>query len=261
MRRIFCTAMLLCTGTWAQSWNLTWSDEFDGPRIDASKWAFATGGGGWGNHELESYTDRDENAYIDHGMLVIKAARERFRGADHVERPYTSARLQTRNKFTQAYGKFEARIKAPAGAGIWPAFWMLGDNFDKSGWPDCGEIDIFENIGTEPSTVHGTVHGPGYSADRGITGQYSLPNGQRLADDFHIFSVEWEPDLIRWYIDSRLYHTVSRANLPPRTRWVFDHPFYLLLNVAVGGDWPGEPNQSTQFPQLMLVDYVRVYRR
>jgi beta-glucanase (GH16 family) len=260
MKHITCAMLLLSTVMYARTWTLTWHDEFDGPQLDATKWSYVTGGNGWGNNELETYTDRRENAYLDQGMLVIKVLRERFTGTDHLERQFTSARLQTREKFAQAYGKFEARIKIPSGNGIWPAFWMLGDDFDVSGWPACGEIDIAENIGREPSTVHGTVHFPGFSADHGLTGDYTLPNGQRLADDFHVFGVEWEPDLIRWYIDSRLYFTVSRANLPPRVRWIFDHPFYLLLNVAVGGNWPGNPGQTSSFPQTMLVDYVRVYQ-
>ena len=245
----------------ADDWTLVWHDEFDGPTLDTTKWSLLTGGNGWGNNESEYYTVRRENAYVEKGVLVIKAIRERYSGPDHVEKPYTSARMQTLGKFEQAYGKFEARIQVPAGNGIWPAFWMLGADIKTARWPGCGEIDIMENIGREPNIVHGTLHGPGYSGDKGITGQYALPEGQRLSGDFHVYNVEWEPDVIRWYIDSHLYHTVSRADLPPNTRWVFDHPFFLLLNVAVGGNWPGPPDESTVFPQTMLVDYVRVYQR
>jgi len=252
--------LLVGTMAYAQSWSLVWHDEFDGAKLDARNWSFVTGGNGWGNNELEAYTDRGENAWLDHGTLVIEARRQHYSGTDRIDRTYTSARLQTKERFAQTYGKFEARIKIPEGAGIWPAFWMLGDDFDVSGWPKCGEIDVMENVGSEPSVVRGTLHGPGYSGEHGISGSYELPAGQHLSGDFHVYAIEWEPDLIRWFIDSRLYHTVSRANLPPRARWVFDHPFYLVLNVAVGGNWPGPPDASTAFPQRMLVDYVRVYQ-
>jgi beta-glucanase (GH16 family) len=138
---------------------------------------------------------------------------------------------------------------------------MMGDDVDKIRWPDCGEIDIMENIGKEPGMVHGTIHGPGYSGDRGITAPYSLPEGQRFADEFHIFAVEWEPKAIRFYVDDHLYTTRTPADLPAGTKWVYDHPFFMLLNIAVGGNWPGSPDATSMYPQVMLVDYVRVYRR
>ena len=144
---------------------------------------------------------------------------------------------------------------------MWPAYWMLGDNIDQVGWPACGEIDIMENIGSEPSTVHGSAHGPGYTGGTGVGTSYTLPNGRRFADDFHIFAVEWESGVIRYYVDSTLYQTIRPASLPTGAPWIFDHPFFLLLNVAVGGDWPGSPDSTTVFPQTMLVDYVRVYKR
>ena len=153
------------------------------------------------------------------------------------------------------------RIKIPYGQGIWPAFWMLGDDIDKAGWPKCGEIDIMENIGKEPAIVHGTIHGPGYNGSNGIGGPFELPAGQRFADEFHVFAVEWEPAAIRFYVDDHLYKTITPSDLPKGTKWVYKHPFFLLLNVAVGGGWPGNPDASTSFPQTMLVDYVRVYRR
>ena len=245
-------------------WTLVWSDEFNAPHhspVDSSKWVSETGGGGWGNNELEYYTARPQNAYQQDGHLVIKVLEENYSGSDDVTRNYTSARLKTQGKFAQAYGRFEARIKIPRGQGIWPAFWMLGDDIDKAGWPTCGEIDIMENIGKEPTLVHGTIHGPGYSGAKGIGAPDSLPTGQRFADDFHVFAVEWEPKSIRFYVDDHLYETRTPADLPPGTKWVYDHPFFLLLNVAVGGDWPGNPDASSSFPQTMLVDYVRVYRR
>jgi beta-glucanase (GH16 family) len=245
-------------------WRLTWSDEFNGPNrsgVDLSKWVVEVGGQGWGNQELEYYTNRRENAYIQDGNLVIEARRENYTGTDGVSRNYTSARLKTAGKFSQAYGRFEARIKIPSGQGMWPAFWMLGDDIDKAGWPACGEIDIMENIGKEPSMIHGSIHGPGYTGGDGIEAPYKLSATRRFADDFHVFAVEWEPNAIRFYVDDDLYITRSRSDLRPRWKWVFDHPFFLLLNVAVGGDWPGNPDATTVFPRTMLVDYVRVYQR
>jgi beta-glucanase (GH16 family) len=243
-------------------WTLTWSDEFNGPngsRTDASKWTFEIGGNGWGNHELEYYTDRPKNARVEHGNLVIQALAEKYKGRDGVGRDYTSARMKTRGKFSQAYGRFEARIRIPYGQGIWPAFWMLGANFDQVGWPKCGEIDIMENIGREPSTIHGSIHGPGYTQD--IEAHYGLPGKQKFSDDFHVYALEWEPDALRFYVDQNLYVTRTHADLRPDQVWEFDHPFFLILNLAVGGDWPGYPDASSTFPQSMLVDYVRVYRR
>ncbi|HST51066.1 MAG TPA: glycoside hydrolase family 16 protein [Pyrinomonadaceae bacterium] len=245
-------------------WSLVWDDEFDGANgagVDPSKWTAETGGGGWGNNELETYTSRTQNAFLSNGSLNIKAIKETFKGTDGITRDYTSARLKTQAKFEQAYGRFEARVKIPYGQGLWPAFWMLGDDISTSGWPTCGEIDIMENIGREPSTVHGTMHGPGYSGANGIGAAYALPAGKNFSDDFHTFSVEWEPNVARFYVDGILYKTTTPANLPAGARWVFDHPFFIILNVAVGGTWPGSPDQTTVFPQTMQVDYVRVYQR
>ena len=242
---------------------LVWSDEFtgaNGSSVDPAKWSFDIGGKGWGNNELETYTNRTANAELEGGFLVITALRETFSGPDNITRDYSSARLLSRNKFTQAYGRFEARIKIPYGQGIWPAFWLLGDNIRTAGWPHCGEIDIMENIGREPSVVHGTMHGPGYSGGDGISAAYTLPNGRKFSDDFHTFAVEWEPNVIRFYVDDHLYKTRTPADLPAGKTWVFDHPFFIILNVAVGGGWPGNPDATTVFPQKMLVDYVRVYQ-
>jgi len=250
-------------------WSLVFSDEFNGPNgspVDSSKWSFDTGTGcpnncGWGNNELETYTSRAANSDQEGGFLVIKALKETFTGADNITRNFTSARLLTRNKFSQAFGRFEARIKIPFGQGLWPAFWMLGDNIGTAGWPTCGEVDIMENIGKEPSIVHGTFHGPGYSGGSGVSAAYMLPNGQKFSDDFHTFAVEWEPNVVRFYVDGLLYKTRTPADLPAGTSWVFDHPFFIILNVAVGGGWPGNPDATTVFPQQMRVDYVRVYSR
>jgi beta-glucanase (GH16 family) len=244
-----------------ENWVLAWSDEFDAPdgsAPDPKKWTVETGGDGWGNKELEYYTARRTNSRVEKGNLIIESRQEQFTGPDGVTREYTSARLKTEKLFTQKYGKFEARIRIPKGRGMWPAFWMLGDDFHATGWPACGEIDIMENVGSEPAKIHGTIHGPGYSGDDSLGAPYALPSGN-IADDFHLFGVEWEPKEIRFYVDGHLYETRTPADLPAGARWVFDHPFYLILNVAVGGGWPGNPDASTKFPQEMLVDYVRVY--
>jgi beta-glucanase (GH16 family) len=246
------------------AWKLVWSDEFNGPNgsaVDGSKWVVENGGKGWGNQEREYYTDRNENSFLRDGNLVIRALAEKYKGPDGVTRYYTSARVKTQGKFSQRYGRFEARIKVPAGQGVWPAFWMLGDDIDKVGWPACGEIDIMENIGKEPGIIHGSIHGPGYTGTVGIEAPYSLPAKERFADDFHAFAVEWDPDSISFYVDQDLYVKRTRADLRPGWKWVFDKPFFLILNLAVGGDWPGNPDASTEFPAEMLVDYVRVYQR
>jgi beta-glucanase (GH16 family) len=248
-----------------ETYTLVWSDEFNGKNgslPDPSKWTYDIGGSGWGNHELEYYTNRRENVRIEDGNLVITARQEPYNVPNGAEFEYTSARLKTQGLFSQAYGRFEARIKLPAGQGIWPAFWMLGDNIGSAGWPKCGEIDIMENVGKEPGINHGSLHAPSSTAatsDR--TATIALPAGQKLSDDFHVYAVEWEPDAVRFYLDANLYATFNSANWPAGGRWVFDHRFFLILNVAVGGDWPGPPDEETAFPQTMLVDYVRVYKR
>ena len=246
------------------TYQLVWSDEFggaDGSAPDPSKWAIQTGGGGWGNNELESYTARPSNVQVSGGNLVITAVKEDYTGADGIARHYTSARLQTKGLFSQKYGRFEARIQVPKGQGMWPAFWMLGNNIDTAGWPACGETDIMENIGKEPSMVHGTLHAPGYPPE-GYTAAYTLPSGQVLGDGFHVFAAEWDPQTIRLYVDGNLYATDTQSASPAPSSWPFDsQPFFMLLNVAVGGAWPGDPDATTQFPQQMLVDYVRVYQK
>jgi beta-glucanase (GH16 family) len=238
-------------------WQLVWSDEFSGPANsspDPAKWTYDRGASGWGNRELENYTNARENASLDgQGNLVIRA----LKSADGA---YTSARLKTQGKFTFTYGKVEARIRIPFGQGIWPAFWMLGANIDSAHWPACGEVDIMENIGKEPARVHGTVHGPGYSGGNGIGKPYDLVGPGRFADDFHLFTVVWQPGSLEFLVDGAAYHRVTSASLPKGARWVFDAPMFLLLNLAIGGNWPGNPDVTTQFPREMVVDYVRVYR-
>jgi beta-glucanase (GH16 family) len=239
-------------------WVLTWQDEFDGPAggaVDPNHWTNEVGGGGWGNNELEYYTAGAHNASLDGaGHLVIEARRESTGG-----NAYTSARLKTAGHFAQAYGRFEARIKAPTGSGIWPAFWMLGDNIGTVGWPTSGEIDVMEIVGPKPSTVYGTGHAGGSGGHWSGGGSFTLSSGV-FSDDYHVFAAEWTPDAIRWYVDGALYYTLNKSSLAAGQAWNFDHPFFLLLNVAVGGNWPGAPAADAVFPQRMYVDYVRVYR-
>ncbi|WP_433827173.1 family 16 glycosylhydrolase [Actinoplanes sp. CA-015351] len=241
---------------------VTWSDEFNGAAgaaADGSKWNFDVGGGGFGNSELQYYTNSTNNVRQDGaGRLAITARKENPANYQcwYGTCQYTSGRLLTSGKFTQKYGRFEASIKVPKGQGIWPAFWMLGDNLGSVGWPQSGEIDIMENVGKEPNTLYGTVHGPGYSGGSAISGSRTL--GAPLGDAFHSYAVEWSPNLIVWFLDGVEYHRVTPATLAGRGAWVFDHPFFIILNVAVGGNWPGSPDASTSFPQTMLVDYVRV---
>ena len=246
-----------------RNWVLTWSDEFIGPNgspPDSTKWVVESGGNGWGNEEMESYTPRAENLRLENGNLVIEAMREEFMGSDGVKRHYTSARLKTQGKFSQTYGRFEARIQIPSGQGVWPAFWLLGDDFPATDWPACGEIDVMENFDVDKSTNHGSIHGPGYSGYKSVSSGYTLPHGS-FSDDFHVFALEWEPQVIRFYVDGSLYSTRTPADLPNGARWIYDHPFFLILNLAVGGKFRRNPDGSNDFPQRMLVDYVRVYSR
>ena len=183
--------------------------------------------------------------------MKITAIKEAYEGAE-----YTSARLLTKGKFEQQYGRVEARIKLPSGKGLWPAFWMLGSNFDVVGWPQCGEIDILENKGSEPTIVAGSLHGPGYSGGNPVTKEFQLTDN-RFENDFHIFGIEWTKDYVNHYVDGVLYNHITRDDVPGE--WVFDQPFYIILNLAVGGDFDGAPTDATIFPNQMLVDYVRVY--
>jgi beta-glucanase (GH16 family) len=262
-----CLAVLIAAAipTHAQSpnWQLTWSDEFNAPSgssPDPAKWNIVTAGEGFGNNELETYTDRPANLQQQNGNLVITVRKEDLTGPDGIPRHYTSGRLNTQNRFTQKYGRFEARIQLPTGKGIWPAFWLLGDNHETAPWPDCGEIDILESIGA-PDTMYSTLHGPGYSGRKGITTKFPVPTGESVNTAFHLYAVEWSPDDIKFFFDDHLIARHTPADLPPNTRWVYDHPFYILLNLAVGGYWPGNPDDTTVFPQQMLIDYVRVYSR
>jgi beta-glucanase (GH16 family) len=257
----------------SRAWELAWSDEFDGPAgslPDPGVWTPEIGDGtangipGWGNAERQAYTGDPANLALDgEGHLVIRALQA---GADappcYYGAPceYTSARIITSGALEVTYGRIEARLKIPYGQGLWPAFWMLGNDISTVGWPESGEIDIMENIGREPHRVHGTVHGPGYSGGNGVGRGTTLPSGGRFADDFHVYAIDWYPDRIVWSVDGVEYSTVTPADLPRGARWVFDHPFFIILNVAVGGHWPGYPDATTTFPQEMVIDYVRVYQ-
>jgi beta-glucanase (GH16 family) len=247
---------------------LVMQDEFDVSGVPNSAiWGYdiGTGSNGWGNNELQYYTSRPENVTVQNGNLVITARKESFQGS-----AYTSARLLTKGKFEQAYGRFEARMQLPWGQGIWPAFWMLGADIDTNPWPGAGEIDIMEFRGQNPTIMLGTVHGPGYSGGQSISKSYELKN-DRFDTGFHVFGIEWGPEYINFYVDDVLYNQITPADLPvlnppdplnPKKKadWVFNKPFYILINVAVGGNFVGSPNDETVFPQTMLVDYVRVYK-
>ncbi|NDV61212.1 glycoside hydrolase family 16 protein [Puniceicoccales bacterium CK1056] len=241
-------------------YSLVWSDEFDQPdgsAPDPANWGYDIGGGGWGNSELQWYTDRRDNSRIENGELVIEAKEEAFEWRD-----YTSARLLTKGKQEFLYGRIEARIKVPAGpAGFWPAFWTLGADIDTVGWPQCGEIDIMEYVSREPNEIFGTIHGPLYNAGASIGDIYTFD--ELVSDNYHTFTVDWQPNLIRWYVDGILYHTATPDTIGSTRggpkEWVFDKPHFLILNVAIGGTFGGELDPTLEFPLEMQVDYVRVY--
>ncbi|WP_330241525.1 lectin [Streptomyces sp. NBC_00525] len=240
----------------------TFADEFDGPAgaaVDSGKWQIETGDN-VNNHERQYYTSGNKNAALDgQGHLVITARKENPANYQcwYGTCQYTSARLNTSGRFSQAYGHVEARMKIPRGQGMWPAFWMLGNDIGQVGWPNSGEIDVMENVGFEPSTVHGTLHGPGYSGSGGIGAGYTLPGGQAFADAFHTFAVDWAPDSITWSVDGNVYQHRTPADTGGNT-WAFNKPFFLILNLAVGGYWPGDPDASTPLPGTLVVDHVRV---
>lgn len=238
----------------AQCWNLVWEDEFTGTSLDGTNWSYQTGASGWGNNELQYYRNGTNNVTVSNGVLKITAKEESYMGAD-----YTSARIRTINKSDWTHGKMEARIKLPEGQGIWPACWMLPTDNIFGGWPNSGEIDIMEYLGHQTNTAYGTIHYSLNGSHNFEGDNYVLPSGG-YNDAFHTFTIEWESDEIRWYIDGVLYHSVTEASLGI-TPWVFDENFHFILNLAVGGDWPGSPDNTTVFPQTMEVDYLRVYQQ
>ena len=249
-------------------WPLAWSDEFDGPAgapPDPASWGYDLGDGraigneGWGNREREYYTDSPANAATDGKGNLLLTARLADKRMDCYYGPceYTSARLVSKDRHEVQYGRIEARIKVPVGSGLWPAFWLLGTNIKEVSWPKSGEIDVMEFLGRRPNEILGTIHGPGYSGSSGISKTADL--GKPVSDDFHVFAVEWRPGHIAWLLDGVKYHEAGRADVAPNP-WAFDHPFFLLLNVAVGGTLAGSVTHDTIFPQAMAVDYVRIYR-
>jgi beta-glucanase (GH16 family) len=246
----------------AQANATTFSDTFDGAAgsaVNSSKWTLETGDN-VNNHEREYYTSGTNNAALDgQGHLVITAKKENPANYQcwYGTCQYTSARMNTSGKFSAQYGHVEARMKIPRGQGMWPAFWMLGTDIGSVGWPNSGEIDVMENVGFEPSTIHGTIHGPGYSGANGIGAGYTLANGAAFADAFHTFAVDWAPNSIKWSVDGVVYETRTPADVGSNT-WAFNKPFFLILNLAVGGDWPGDPNSATAFPAQLVVDSVSV---
>lgn len=234
----------------------SWADEFSGSAIDLTSWGYDIGGGGWGNNELEYYTDRADNSYLNNGYLVLEAKKENFNG-----RNYTSARMLSKGKRSFTFGRIDIRAKLPFGQGVWPALWMLGENIGQVNWPACGEIDIMEVLGHETTKLYGTAHwGPlGATASTYKTGSYTLTQSS-FSEKFHVFSVIWTADQIEWYVDDVFYHRVTRAEITGGNN-PFDKPFFFILNVAVGGNWPGVPDNTTTFPQRMIVDYVRVFKK
>ena len=231
---------------------LVWSDEFDGESIDLSHWTYDLGASGWGNQELQNYTSDSENSYVDDGNLFIVARENGIH--------YTSARMKSIGLQEFQYGRIDVRAILPKGQGIWPAIWMLGANYPTVGWPACGEIDIMELIGSSPNTVHGTIH---YGADwtqHNYPGSgTSIPWTETFSDEFHVFSIDWDENGITWLLDDQPFYTIDNA-VTGSQPYPFDNPFFFIMNIAVGGQWPGYPDATTEFPQFMAVDYVRVFQ-
>lgn len=232
---------------------LVWSDEFEAAEINLENWTHELGDHGWGNNERQNYTANAENSFISDGKLIIEA-REFGDG-------YTSARMVSQHKKEFMFGRIDVRAKLPFGQGIWPAIWMLGDNFATDGWPACGEIDIMELVGHEPSTVHGTAHWglPGNPSTH-MGNSYTLSGEETFNEKFHVFSLVWEANEVRWYVDDNHIHTVTPSQTAP-VAYPFNDEFFFIMNIAVGGNWPGYPDETTVFPQRMIVDYVRVFQK
>jgi beta-glucanase (GH16 family) len=245
---LFLTLFIAIYTAVPQGYRLVWSDEFEGNSIDGSKWVYDLGGGGWGNNELECYTNRGQNSYVADGMLHIKAIKESYEGKD-----YTSARMKTKGKFEFQYGYVEARIKLPRGNGVWPAFWMLGQNIDSVNWPSCGEIDIVEAVNTE-NKIYATCHwfAGGGHADYGT-------NTNTDAGQFHVYTLLWNNEIIRVGIDGGQHYEMKIKDNVGETG-AFHKKFFFLLNVAIGGNWPGFNVDPNALPAEMLVDYIRVYQ-
>ncbi len=250
------------------AWELAWSDEFDGPAgspPDPATWGYDVGDGsavglqGWGNQERQSYTDRPENVATDGegNLLITVRPGDGSQTCWYGPCEHTSARIQTKGRFEIEYGRLEARIRVPGDFGLWPAFWLLGTNIDATPWPACGEIDVMEFVGRRPTEITGTIHGPGYSGSSSFG--VSVDLGTPVADDFHVFAIDWSPGRIAWYLDGVKYHEATPADVAPND-WVFDQPFFMILNVAVGGNLGGPVRGDREFPNPMAVDYVRLYK-
>lgn len=237
-------------------YTLIWNDEFSGTALDGNIWNYESGNGsgGWGNNELEYYTNSPKNIFVSNGNLIIEARKEAISGFN-----YSSARITTQNKKSFTYGRIDIRAKLPKGKGIWPALWMLGSNITSVGWPACGEIDIMELLGHEPSKAYATLHYGASSATHGSKGNFYTLNSGSFYDQFHVFSMEWKQDQVKIYVDDNLELTVNKADLASNP-YPFNAPFFFIFNVAVGGNWPGSPDATTTFPQRMIVDYVRVFQ-
>jgi beta-glucanase (GH16 family) len=238
----------------AQTWNLVWSDEFNGTSVNTANWTFETGGHGWGNQELENYTN-GANASVSGGILTITARRTTTGSCWYGTCQYTSTRMKTQGKREIRYGRIEARMALPSGKGLWPAFWMLGSNIGTAGWPACGEIDIMENRGSSPGTASSAIHGPGYSGATPFNHSTGISAG-----GFNTYAVEWNATQMRFLVNGAVHYTVSKSTIQTRGNWVFDQPFFIIMNLAVGGHFDGNPTASTVFPASVRVDYVRVYQ-
>jgi beta-glucanase (GH16 family) len=242
------------------SWTVVWQDEFEGAAgtpPDPTRWNHEVGEDMWAPKELQHYTDSTDNAALDgQGHLVI-TARQEAAGT----KGYTSARLNTDGIFARAYGRFEARMRLGKGRGLWPAFWMMGNDFDQIGWPTAGEIDVMEQRGSELGHIWGSLHGPGYSdrLDVYTAGVGLVPDGTDAG--FHDYAIEWDPGNVIFLVDDVPYFQLTPARRPPYARWVWDHPFFIILNLAIGGDFAGPPDQTTVFPQSIAIDWVRVSAR
>lgn len=239
------------TPTSYAGYDLVWADEFDGPSIDENNWKHEMGNHGWGNSELQNYTASPENSYISDGKLIIEAIKESSGGSQ-----YSSARMISAGMQEFKYGRIDIRAKLPEGQGIWPALWMLGGDFWSNGWPACGEIDIMEIIGSEPSTLHGTIHWDNNGTKADFGGSTTLSSG-KFSDEYHVFTIIWDEQEIKWLLDDQQYHS---ADISPGALNEFKQPFFFIFNIAVGGNWPGSPDASTVFPQRMFVDYIRVFQ-
>ena len=252
--------------TFSSNWEMLWSDEFDGEDLDLSKWNRLSWRPGWVNNELQAYTERDTNIFLESGFLVLQGLIDPgFSGTDYngndYNADYTSGRVNTDGKFSTTYGRFDIRAKLPKGKGSWPAIWMLGESINSIGWPDCGEIDIMEHVGYDEGMIHGSIHTEEYNHmyNTQRSGSKYIEN---VTSTFHVYSLEWSPFYLRYLIDDEPFFFVYNDSKGDNSKWPFDDPHYIILNLAIGGDWGGVQGISTsEFPMRMMVDYVRVFKQ